>query len=82
MAFVAAAALRGLMVGAGVYAVSLLFVDLPLAQPALILVFAVLGSALLGALGLIAGVWAEKFEQLAAGNLAGDLPFQPIFLYD
>lgn len=66
VAFVAAAVLRGLLVGLGVYLVSLLFVDLPLAEPALVLTFAVLGSALLGALGLIAGVWAEKFEQLAA----------------
>lgn len=66
LAFVAAAVLRGLMVGLGVYLVSLVFVDLPLAEPALVLAFAVLGSALLGALGLIAGVWAEKFEHLAA----------------
>jgi ABC-2 type transport system permease protein len=29
-------------------------------------VFAVLGAALLGTLGLIAGLWAEKFDQLAA----------------
>lgn len=66
LAFVAAAVLRGLMVGAGVYLVSLLFVDLPLAQPGLIVLFAILGSALLGALGLLAGIWAEKIEQLAA----------------
>jgi ABC-2 type transport system permease protein len=29
-------------------------------------VFAVLCAALLGALGLVAGLWAEKFDQLAA----------------
>jgi ABC-2 type transport system permease protein len=29
-------------------------------------IFALLGSALLGSLGLIAGLWAEKFDQLAA----------------
>jgi ABC-2 type transport system permease protein len=29
-------------------------------------VFALLGAALLGTLGLIAGLWAEKFDQLAA----------------
>jgi ABC-2 type transport system permease protein len=27
--------------------------------------FAVLGSAVLGTLGVIAGIWAEKFDQLA-----------------
>jgi ABC-2 type transport system permease protein len=30
------------------------------------LVFTLLGGALMGALGLIAGMWAEKFDQLAA----------------
>jgi ABC-2 type transport system permease protein len=29
-------------------------------------VFALLGAAMLGALGLIAGLWAEKFDQMAA----------------
>ena len=29
-------------------------------------VFALLGSAILGALGLIAGIWADKFDQIAA----------------
>ena len=28
--------------------------------------FAFLGAALLGTMGLIAGIWAEKFDQLAA----------------
>ena len=28
--------------------------------------FAVLGAGMLGALGLIAGLWAEKFDQMAA----------------
>jgi ABC-2 type transport system permease protein len=28
--------------------------------------FALLGAAMMGALGLIAGLWAEKFDQLAA----------------
>jgi ABC-2 type transport system permease protein len=29
-------------------------------------VFALLGAAILGTMGLIAGIWAEKFDQLAA----------------
>lgn len=66
LAFVAAAVFRGMMVGAGVYVVSLWFVDLPLSSPWMVLVFAVLGSAVLGALGMIAGVASDKFEQLAA----------------
>lgn len=66
LAFVAAAVVRGLMVGAGVWLVALAFVELPLHSPALVLAFAVLGAAVLGGLGVIAGVWADKFEQLAA----------------
>ena len=40
-------------------------VALPLDHAALILLFMVLASAALGALGIIAGLWADKFDQLA-----------------
>lgn len=66
LAFLAAAIIRGLVVGACVWLVALLFVDLPVAHPLLILAFAILGGGLLGALGIIAGIWAEKFDQMAA----------------
>jgi ABC-2 type transport system permease protein len=65
LAFVLAAVVRGLLVALAVYVVAILFIDLPLAAPWLILVFGILGSATLGALGLVAGIWAEKFDQLA-----------------
>lgn len=65
-AYVLAAVIRGLVVGAGVWAVTLFFVDLPYAHPGWILLFAVLGGALLASLGIIAGIWADKFDQLAA----------------
>lgn len=65
-AFLAASILRGLVVGLGIYLVAIFFVDLPVVYPWLILVFAVLGSALLGTLGIIAGIWADKFDQMAA----------------
>jgi ABC-2 type transport system permease protein len=64
-AYVLAAATRGLLVGAGVLAVTFAFVDLRLAAPAWALAFALLGAGLLGALGLLAGLWAEKIDQLA-----------------
>jgi ABC-2 type transport system permease protein len=35
-------------------------------NPVWILVHALVGSALLGTMGVIAGIWAEKFDQLAA----------------
>jgi len=65
-AYVLASVLRGLMVGVGVLAVTVWFVDLQLAAPLWALAFALLGSALLGVLGLLAGIWAEKFDQIAA----------------
>ena len=65
-AYVLAAVARGLMVGAGVLAVTVWFVELRLAAPLWALAFAVLGAALLGVLGLLAGLWAEKFDQIAA----------------
>ncbi|EGI77428.1 ABC transporter permease [Hylemonella gracilis] len=66
VAYVGSSVLRGLVVGAGVMLVTVWFADLTLVAPAWVLVFAVLGAALLGAMGLIAGLWAEKFDQLAA----------------
>ncbi len=64
-AFVLAAAVRGVAVGLGIYLVTAFFVDLPLHNLGILLLFAFLASVVLGALGLIAGMWAEKFDQLA-----------------
>ncbi|PXX14780.1 ABC-2 type transport system permease protein [Nitrosomonas ureae] len=65
-AYVLASVVRGLMVGLGIYLVTLAFFELPLYSFAWVFAFALMGTALLGALGIIAGIWAEKFEQLAA----------------
>ncbi len=64
-AYVIASVLRGLFVGVGVLLVSIPFVELHIAYPLWVLVFAVLGGAILGSLGVIAGIWADKFDQLA-----------------
>tara|TARA_R110002073_G_scaffold225826_2_gene386693 strand:+ start:730 stop:1485 length:756 start_codon:yes stop_codon:yes gene_type:complete len=64
-AYILAAIVRGLLVGAGVYLTTLFFFDIPLQLPLWALLFVIMGSALLGALGVIAGIWAEKFDQLA-----------------
>lgn len=66
VAYVGAAVVRGLVVGVGVFAVSALFTDISFVAPMWIVSFAVLGAALMGTLGVIAGLWAEKFDQLAA----------------
>jgi ABC-2 type transport system permease protein len=65
VAYVGSSVLRGLAVGAGVFAVTVYFGQPSFVAPLWIVVFAVLGAALLGALGLIAGLWAEKFDQMA-----------------
>lgn len=65
-AYVTAAIVRGLAVGLGVLLVTVWFADLRVANVAWIVVFALLGAGMLGTLGLIAGIWAEKFDQLAA----------------
>ncbi len=66
VAYVGASVLRGLAVGLGVLLATVWFAPLALAEPWWMLVFAVLGAGLMGALGLIAGLWAEKFDQTAA----------------
>ena len=66
LAYVGASVVRGLAVGGGVLLVTAWFAPPGLAEPAWALVFALLGAAMLGTLGLIAGLWAEKFDQVAA----------------
>ena len=67
-AYVLGAMVRGLVVGLGVFIVTLLLTPGPvaMAHPLWALAFAVLGSAILGTLGLIAGISADKFDELAA----------------
>ncbi len=64
-AYVGSSMLRGLMVGTGVYLVTLAFAPPQFAAPLWVLVFALLGNALLATLGVIAGLWADKFDQMA-----------------
>ncbi len=65
-AYVLAAVLRGMMVGLGVLLATVWFVDLKIVAPLWIMAFAMLGGGLFGALGMIAGIWSEKFDQLAS----------------
>ncbi len=66
LAYVVAAMLRGLMVGIGVLLVTCWFVVPSFVAPGWILVFIVLGGGIMGTLGMVAGIWADKFDQLAA----------------
>ncbi len=65
-AYVIAAVLRGLCVGLGIWVVATFFVPIWPASVAWVLVFAVLSCGILAVLGIIAGLWSEKFDQLAA----------------
>ena len=65
-AYVLAAAARGMLVGAAVLLVTLPFVEIEFRHPLWIVAFAFSASAVLGSLGMIAGIWAEKIDQVAA----------------
>jgi ABC-2 type transport system permease protein len=65
-AYLIGSMVRGLVVGMGVFAATLWVVPLPMKEPLWTLAFAVVGSGMLGTMGIIAGIWSEKFDQLAA----------------
>lgn len=65
LAYVLASVVRGVLVGIGVFLVALVFTEIPVKHPGFILLFMFLSSATLGTVGVMAGVWAEKFDQLA-----------------
>ena len=65
-AYLLAAVGRGVVVGSGVLLATLWFVDLPLAQPFWIVLFGIVSSGVMGALGIVAGIQSDKIDQLAA----------------
>ena len=65
VAYSGAAIARGLLVGLGVYLITLFYAPPQAAAPLWIFAFALLGSGLMGVLGLLAGLWADKFDQMA-----------------
>ena len=65
-AYVGASMVRGVGVGIGVFAVTAMFVRPGFVAPLWAVLFAMMGAGMLGALGVIAGLWAEKFDQMAA----------------
>ena len=65
-AYMLAAMVRGVIVGTGVLLVTLPFAEVRAVQPLWIALFALAGTGILGTLGVIAGIWADKFDQLAA----------------
>ena len=65
-AYVLAAVFRGIVVGSGVLLITAWFAMPSFEYPLWIMVFALFGAAILGSMGLIAGIWADKYDQLAA----------------
>lgn len=66
LAYLGAAAIRGLVVGLGVWVVTLWFAPWQMPHPGWLLAYALLACGIMGALGIVAGIWAEKYDQLAA----------------
>ena len=65
-AYVTASIIRGIVVGLGVFLIAILVVKVPVHNIWIVIGFAVLGSAVLGTMGIIAGIWADRYDQLAA----------------
>lgn len=66
IAFVAASVIRGLAVGVGVFLAGWLAFDVPIFNAFIIILFAVLGSALMGSMGVAAAIISDKYDQLSA----------------
>ncbi|WP_179379123.1 ABC transporter permease [Jannaschia marina] len=64
--YLAGGILRGVMVAVAISVLMFPFIGLGVANPLMALVWVALGGAFLGALGIIAGVFANKFDQMAA----------------
>ena len=66
LALIMGGASRGIVVGIAVGVSMTFFVDLGLHAPAYIIIHALLASVMLSQLGMIGGIWAEKFDHMAA----------------
>ena len=65
LAYTFAAMVRGMVVGIGVLIAAVLFIPISVHSVGFLLIFALISSAVLGSVGIVAGIWAEKFDQLA-----------------
>lgn len=67
-AYVAGALTRAWLVGIAVWVVMLVApgVDVPIRNPLLVLYFGTMGAVMLALLGVLTGIWADKFDHAAA----------------
>jgi ABC-2 type transport system permease protein len=66
IAFVGAAVVRGVAVGFVILVVGIIWFDLSWNAPFWIILFAVLSAAMMGGLGMLAGIISDKYDHLAA----------------
>ena len=66
LGYLAGGVLRGIIVALAVAVIMFPFIGLGIDNPLLALIYVTLGGAFLGALGIVAGVYANKFDQMAA----------------
>ncbi len=66
LAYVAASAIRGTLVGFGIFLLTFWAVSIPIVHPLWAFAFSLCGCVIMGAMGIVAGMWAEKFDQLAS----------------
>src|SRR5262245_29154095 len=57
---------RGIVVGIATFVAMVPFVPVSMAHPGFILFYALMASLLLSLVGVLAGIWAEKFDHMAA----------------
>jgi ABC-2 type transport system permease protein len=75
LAFVAASVVRGICVGVGVWIIALWFDMSPVHNILILIIFTILSSAVLGGLGVIAALWADKWDNIAGFQNFVVLPF-------
>jgi ABC-2 type transport system permease protein len=66
LAYLIAALVRGFTVGLGVLLVGLFFADIEMRHPLWILAFALASGAVFACMGIMAGIWANQYDNLAA----------------
>lgn len=66
LGYLAGSVVRGMMVAVAIGLGMSLFLGIEIQHPFWALTFVFLGSALMGAVGIVAGIYANKFDQMAA----------------
>jgi ABC-2 type transport system permease protein len=64
--YVIGGVLRGMLIGAVAVAILTPFVGLSIENPLNLIIFGLLGTAMLSLLGIVGGIWADKFDHIAA----------------